>query len=289
MEDKKRITVFGATGNIGQELIPLLSQAGVETVAVTRILEKARAWPYIHWMTANIANTESLHLTLEGSTAVFLLSGSSPDFVAEQNNVIQIARQSGVKHIVKLSSGAANPDSPFYIPRTHGVVEDLLRSSGMSWTMLRPNGIMQNWLGDIASSVRISRRFKESTGEGRRTHVDRRDIAETAFKCLTSPEDHYNKTYLLTSERAVNYFDVASAIGQAIGEPVEYIPISLDEARQHMKEAGMPPAVIDTFIAYDKDQLEGNTAGVTDHVRLILGKPARTLDEFARDYAGFFK
>lgn len=34
------------------------------------------------------------------------------------------------------------------------------------------------------------------------------------FKCLTEPEKHYAPIYLLTSDKAVNYDDVAEAISK---------------------------------------------------------------------------
>lgn len=270
-------------------MIRLLSHAGIETIAVTRQLGKAIQLPFVHWVEADIADKNSLYHTMAGSQSVFLLSGYSPDFVTEQLNVIEVAKECGATHIVKLSSGAADKNSSFYIPRTHGEVEDVLISSGIHYTMLRPNGIMQNWLGDIAESIRKERRFYEATGDGKRAYVDLRDVASVAFECLMHPGGHYDKVYMLTGDRAVNYSDVAQAIGSAIHEPVAYIPISLQEARQAMEVAGMPHALVETFLSYDAAQRNGATQVVSDSVRTILGKPARTLEEFVVDYADCFR
>lgn len=284
----KKNTVFGATGKIGSELINHLSKAKVETIAVTRNLDKAVQLPFIEWVQADISDEQSLYATMENSKAVFLLSSPGPDFVEEQKNVIKVAKQLGIKHIVKLSSGAADKNSKFYIPRIHGAVEDFLIKSGIHYTMLRPMGIMQNWLGEIAESVKKELKFYEATGTGKRAHVDRRDIAEVAFKCLTEPEKHNDKVYSLTSNRAVNYYDVAEAISKVINEKVEYVPISLEEARQEMEQSGMPSALVDTFISYDTAQRNGETEMVTDSVRTVLGKPARTIEDFFRDYKNAF-
>lgn len=102
----------------------------------------------------------------------------------EQNNVIEVAKTSGVAHLVKLSSGAL--DEHFYIPHSpiaqvHGEIESLLKASGVPWTILRPNGFMQNWLGELAQTVKSERKIYEATGEGKRAYIDIRDIAE-AFR-----------------------------------------------------------------------------------------------------------
>lgn len=287
--NETHVAVFGATGNIGRDLIALLSQAKIPTLALTRDLGKAAELPFVEWMKADMGDPESLIRPLALSEVVFLLSGASSDFVREQGNVIRVARQQGVRHVVKLSSGAADKNSPYFIPRIHGEVESLLKSSGMGWTLLQPNGIMQNWLMDTADTVRRERKIYEATGDGKRSHVDRRDVAEVAFHCLTKSREHLDRTYFLTSDKAVGYAEIAEAIGNSIQETVTFVSLSLDEARLQMQQAGMPSFLVDTFIAYDEAQRAGKTDSVTRHVSTILGRPARTVEQFARDYADQFR
>lgn len=284
-----KIIVFGATGKIGEDLIKLLSEAQLETVAITRYIEKSIKLPFIDWMEADMADKESLIKPLSEGKVIFLLSGLSKDFVEEQNNVVQMAKQLGIDHIVKLSSGAADKESQFYIPRIHGEVEEFIKETKMKWTMLQPNGIMQNWLLDTAESVRKERKIFEATGEGKRSHVDRRDIAEVAFKILCEPQNHISKTYFLTADKAVNYFEIADIISNTINEEVVFIPMSIDNVREQMKEAGVPEFLIDTFISYDTAQRNGKAAVITNHVKDILGKPARTVEQFVKDYIEEFK
>jgi uncharacterized protein YbjT (DUF2867 family) len=286
---KKNITVFGATGKIGRELISQLSAASIATIAVTRNLENAIKLPSIEWIQADMSDKQSLYRTMKNAKAVFILSGQSENFVDEQNNVIKMAKEQAVEHIVKLSSGAADSNSIFHIPRVHGEVEDFLKSSGIAWTMLRPNGVMQNWLGDLAQTVKKERKIYEATGDGKRAHVDIRDIAEVAFKILAEPEKHINKTYLLTSDKAVNYKQVAEAISNVINEKVEFVSLTLIEAKQQMEQAGMRQWAIETFLSYDEAQYNGKTELVSNDVKNILHKPARTLEGFVMDYANSFK
>lgn len=287
--EKNKITVFGASGNIGSLLIHLLSKAQIETIAVTRNYHNTTDFPFVQWVQADMSHKESLYAAMENSKAVFLLSGNSPTVVEDQKNVIDVAKEMGIKHIVKLSSGAADLNSRLYIPRSHGQIENYLIASGIHYTVLRPYGIMQNWLGEIADAVRKERKFYEATGDGKRAHVDRRDISDVAFKCLTAPEAHFDKIYLLTSDKAVNYYDVATAISNVIHEKVIYCPISFEQAKQDMEEKNMPAALIETFLAYDSEQRNGETEIVTDCVRTILGCPPRTLEVFIADHAAYFK
>jgi uncharacterized protein YbjT (DUF2867 family) len=47
----------------------------------------------------------------------------------------------------------ADKNSPLYIAKAHGEVEEVLKASGIPWTILQPNGFMQNWLGEFSQIV----------------------------------------------------------------------------------------------------------------------------------------
>ena len=294
MENKKYITVFGATGKIGVGLTGYLSAAKVPVIAVTRDKSKAAAMPFVEWVEADMANKESLYKTMENSKSVFLLSAHSPNFVEEQSNVIAVAREQGVKHIVKLSSGAVDEKSPFYISglqiaKVHADVETILKASGIPYTMLQPNGFMQNWLGALSSSVKDQRKIYEATGDGKRAYLDLRDISEVAFKVLTEPEQHINKSYLLTGGEAVDFSQIAVIISKVVGEDVTYVKLSTDEARQQMEQKGIPQLTIQSLLLYAESQRSGKTTYISNAIPQILNKPARTVTGFIKDYANWFK
>lgn len=292
--EKNYITVFGATGKIGSELLQFLSAAGVPAIAVTRNKSKAVALPFVEWVEADMADKDSLHKTMTNSRAVFLLSGMGGNFVAEQHRVIQVAAETGVEHIVKLSSAAAGKRSPTHmassqIGRAHSTVEELLKSAGIPWTILQPTGFMQNWLGEFSERVKQERKILEATGDGKRAYIDVRDIAEVAFNVLTAPAQHVAATYVLTGGEAINYGQLATILSRVVGEPVTYVALTLEEAKERMEQKGLPPAMVQTFVAYAAVQRSGDAEYVSPAVAEILQKPARTAAAFVNDYAGWFK
>ncbi|MCF6405134.1 SDR family oxidoreductase [Chitinophaga filiformis] len=289
MEDKNKITIFGATGKIGKELLTFLSAAGITAIAVTRNKNKAKEMPSVEWVEANMLSKATLYNTMKNSKVVFLASSINDNFVEEQNNVIEVAKEQGVTHIVKLSSPGAVKNSPFFIAKLHFEVEESLKASGLSWTILQPNSFMQNWLGEFSETIKRERKIYEGTGDGKKPFIDTRDIAEVAFKILTNPAEHSNQTYLLTADEAVNYAEVAEAISNAIGDNVQFIPLTIDELEQRMKRKGMPPLMIQTFIAIAEGQRQGKATFTNTIVKDILNKPSRTIHDFAMDYASWFK
>lgn len=277
MTKQSYITVFGASGKVGRELLPFLSEAKIPTLAVTRNKATAKKMPFIQWVEADMADRESLDRTMENSRLVFLPSSVGEKFVEEQNNVIKVAKAQGVEHIVKISSPGVAKDSPFFIARLNYETEELLKASGLNWTILQPNSFMQNWLGEFSETVKKERKIYEATGDGKKPFIDTRDIAEVVFRILTSPERHINQTYLLTADDAVSYGQIAEAISKAIGEKVDFISLTPEEAKQRMEKKGMPPFLIQTFMAIADGQRNGNAAFVNHHARDILGNQPKKL------------
>lgn len=84
-----------------------------------------------------MASIVTLHLLMWNVRS--LLKNSLEHAEAQQITFIDAAQQGGVKHIVKLSQFAADASSPVRFLRYYAAVEAALRSSGMTYTFLRPN------------------------------------------------------------------------------------------------------------------------------------------------------
>jgi uncharacterized protein YbjT (DUF2867 family) len=283
------MTITGSTGTIGSELLRLLSEAGVPTRAVFRNPAGVQPLPHVAWLQADLSDLRLLEPILAGTTRLFLLSDNTPGFGALQMNVLQAAQELGVAHVVKLSALGASNHSHSTIAREHWEVEQALQRSKMTWTMLRPHAFMQNWLGEIASSVRAYGVIKAAIGDGRVPFIDTRDIAAVAEQALLHPEAHADRKYVLTGGEAVGYADVAAAISEVTGKSVVYQPISMEQARERLEAQSIPSPLIDAMLAIAAYQKAGGpTSTVSDKVELILGRPPRSIRDFVADYRASF-
>jgi uncharacterized protein YbjT (DUF2867 family) len=284
------ITVTGSTGTIGSELVRVLSNASVVTRAVLRDWSKARRLGNVVWLQADLRDEALLEPALAGTSRLFLLSDNEPGFGAMQIAIIRAAEHLGVAHVVKLSALGASNHSNSSIAREHWEVEQVLGKSSMAWTILRPHAFMQNWLGDVAESVRSERTIYSPIGDGRVPFIDTRDIAAVAAEILLHPEAHLNRKYFLTGGGAVGYAELATALSTATGATVTYRPISMDDARATAEKRGVSPPLIDAMLAIAAYQKAGGpTEKTSDSVERILGRPPRTVVDFARDYADRFR
>jgi uncharacterized protein YbjT (DUF2867 family) len=283
------VTITGSSGTIGSELVRLLSNAGAPTRAIVRDVGKIQPLPGIVWARADLADTRTHVPALAGTSRLFLLSGNDPGFAALQIGLIRSARAAGVAHIVKLSALGASDHSKSSIALEHHEVEQSVERSEMTWTILRPHAFMQNWLGDVAESVRTRGVIESPIGDGRVPFIDARDIAAVAAETLLHPEEHAGRRYFLTGGEAVGLADVAQALSAATGRAVTYRPISMEEARTRLEARGTPPSLVEATLAIAAYQKAGGpTAKVSDHVERILRRRPRTIHDFARHYADRF-
>ena len=283
------ITITGATGTIGTELVRLLSATHVPVRAVSRGSDKSPRQPGVVWIQADLHDRTVLEPALAGTTRLFLLSSNEAGFGTLQTEVLHAAERLGVEHVVKLSALGASDHSNSGIAREHWMVEQALQQTGMTWTILRPHAFMQNWLGEVAESVRREGKIYSAIDDGRVPFIDTRDIAAVALEALLHPETHAGHRYFLTGGAAIGYRDLAAALTDLTGRSITYQPISMDEARARMESRGVAPAEIAALLAIQAYQRAGGpTSMVSDKVEHILGRPPRTIQEFARDYAAHF-
>ena len=274
------ITVTGSTGTIGSELVRLLSKAGAAARALYRNPAKMQSLPGVVWTRADLSDTRLIEPAIAGTTRLFLLTDNQTGFAKLQIQILRAAESLGVAHVVKLSALGASDHSKSWIGREHHEVEEALAKSSMQWTILRPHAFMQNWLGDLAQSVRDRGVIESPIGDGRVPFIDARDIAAVAAEILLRPDPHAGKKYVLTGGEAVGFNDIAQTLG------VTYKPLTMDEARAQLESKGVPRDQIDAMLALSAYQKAGGpTAQVSDAVARILGRPPRTIREFFKDYA----
>ena len=282
------ILVTGGTGLIGSEVLRRLSHAGVPARALTRDLTRTQTMPGVVWVAGDLSRPETLRAAFDGATTLFLLTHYLEDMVELQHNAIAAARAAGVSHVTKVSAFAASDHSRAPIGRWHYQVEKELQESGMGWTMLRPHHFMQNLLAQ-AEYVKKEGAIYSPSGDGKIPYVDGRDVGAVAVVTLTTP-GHVGKTYVVTGSEAMSYRQAAEIIAGVIGKPVRFVDESPEQARARRVREGVTPAVIESVLAIGAYQRAGGkTVTITSTIADLTGRPPRTVAEFVREHASFFR
>jgi uncharacterized protein YbjT (DUF2867 family) len=118
--------------------------------------------------------------------------------------------------------------------------------------------------------------------------IDARDVAAVAALVLTTP-GHEGRVYELTGPKAVMGAGAAAAIGEATGRTIRYFDVLESAARQAMLDMPVPKWMVDATLELYAIVKAGFTAGVTNEVPQLLGRPAGSFREYARDHAASWK
>ena len=283
------LLLTGATGMIGGLLADALVSQNVSFRAMVRAGDKAERLagkPGVTLVPGDFDDPSSLEAALQGVERAFLLTNSSERTEGQQKAFVEAARKAGVRHVVKLSQLEASPDSPVRFLRYHAAVEAALRDSGLGWTFLRPNLILQAYL-PFAPGIKAGK-LQAPIGDAKVSVVDARDIAAVAAAALTQ-EGHEGQTYTITGPQAVGHAEIAAAFGRAAGHEVRFEPVPPEAFGAALKGMGMAPwqadGLVEDYAHYDR----GEAAFVSPDVRRVTGREARSVDDFARDHADAFR
>ena len=288
MNTSPTILITGATGSNGTELLKRFAAHQIPVRALTRNASHAQsiASPTTEIVEGDFGDPESLRAPLQGIERAFLLSNSTQDAQQQQTDFVEIARQSGVSHLVKLSQLDAAADSPARFLRYHAAVEAAIENAGIAHTFLRPNLFMQSVLG-FASLIKEKNIFPAPMGDGVISIVDIRDIMDIAFLALTQP-GHEGKTYDITGPQAITHGEMAAQLSQAVGRTISYVDASPAEMRQSLLQAGFPEWQADGLLEEYAGWSQNSAARISDDVRAVTGHAPRSFADFARDYADAF-
>lgn len=281
------ILITGATGTIGSTLAQQLSARGIPFKAMVRVADRQadalRALPGAEIVTGDFNDPESITRALAGIEKAFLLTNSSEQAEKQQIDFVQIAANSDVQHIVKLSQLHANANSPVRFLRYHAAVEEQIRFSGIGYTFLRPNLFMQGLLG-FRDPIVHQGKFFATAGEASISLVDIRDIAAVAVAALTTP-GHTNKIYDITGPESLTHTEIAAQLSAGLGRTITYINVSDNDLRAALRQVGFPDWQAEGLIEDYAHYARGEAAAVSPAVQQVTGQAPRDFRHFVADYA----
>ena len=272
-------------GKVGSEAVLLLWQRQVPVRVLVRTPDKATA---LAEAGAEIAAGDldapaSIDAATAGITTVVLVSPGAP---AQELAVIGSAARAGAGHVIKVTSNAS-ADSPIARRRWQAEIEAGLAASGLAHTLLRSNAYMQNVLA-LAPAIAKTSGFGSSAGKGRVGMIDARDVAAVAAEIAASPAAHAGKTYWLTGPELISNSDVAAVLSKLLGRRITYRELSFEDDKEAMIRAGVPAPIAEMNAQAYSMIADGDAEWVTEDVPSLVGRPARSFEQFATDYAAAF-
>jgi len=283
-----RILVTG-TGITGGEVLRQLAQAGINPRALVR--DPAKAEPFarlgVELVEVDFARPESWDRALADVDKVFAITPQHPDAEAWFGIFMDAAKRSHVDQVVKLSGWRVSPTSQANVHRQMSRSDRALETSGLGYTILRPNVFFQNMFL-MVGPIRAQGRFQSAAGDARISMIDVRDIAAVAIKVLTE-DDHLGKIYDLSGPEALSYSDVARLLSEAVGRTVEYVALDEESAVNGQLALGIPEKTARARVEVHRSFSNGVFTPTSTTVEAILGRAPRPFAQFARDFVGRFR
>lgn len=146
-----RVLVTGGTGVIGEGAIPELLSRGHAVRLLSRHAEEdAKQWEGVEAFEGNVGDPQTLRGAADGCDAILHIVGivaeHPPEVTFEKVNVggtrnmLDEAKRAGAQRFVFVSSlGADTGESDYH--RSKRDAEQLVRASGLSWTIVRPGNV----------------------------------------------------------------------------------------------------------------------------------------------------
>ncbi|MFE7111932.1 NAD(P)H-binding protein [Streptomyces sp. NPDC057575] len=277
------ILVTGATGTIGREVVRRIpADLAVRIMArhPERVTDAGAAAEIVH---GDFSDPASVAGVLRGVRTVFLVTNPGGD---DDEGFIRAARPAGVRQVVKLSAAAvADSRAEDLITRWQRRNEDLLRGSGMEWTLLRPRAFMSNALS-WAGSIRSDDVVRALYGASANACVDPRDVAEVAVRALTE-DGHAGRVHTLTGPEAISAAEQTAQLAELLRRPLRFEELGPEQARTALA-ARYPADIVEALLESAERGREGAKAEVDGTVAGLLGRPAGTFRGWAAEHLSAF-
>jgi NAD(P)H dehydrogenase (quinone) len=290
----RRILVTGATGETGGYTTDLLLEEGFEVRAFVHKADersdklKARGAEIV---VGDLLELDDVRSALKDVNAAYFVYPIRPGLIDATAYFAQAAKDAGLDGIVNMSQISARYESKSHAARDHWIAERVFDWSGVPVTHVRPTFFAQ-WLTYPHNRKHILERgvISQPLGNGRHAPIAAEDQARLIVAILADPAPHKGQIYSLFGPVEMDQAGIAKAVGEVLGRPVDYEPITIDAYRMRLEGAGvMPPFLIQHLCAVAQDYQDGVFAGTDDVIGRVTGKPPMTVKEFVTTHIDLFR
>ena len=285
MSKKIKVLVTGATGNTGSLLVPALLRAGVDVRILVR--DEAKAKPLkdlgAEVILGDLDKPETILPAVKNVDKIYLLTWNGETQLQQAINVIDAAKKSGNPHIVRHSMWGSENSR---IIKQGYKIEEILKESGLPWTILKPTFYMQNTMMAV-QTISSDGVIYWDMKDGKLGMIDVRDIADAAFAVITG-KDHEGKEYILTGPEAISFNDVAKIFSNVLDTEIKYVSVPGEAALQSMVGMGLPEWIAKGYVELSEGFSENFANSTTRNVEILTGHPSRSFEQFASDFAQVF-
>ncbi|MEH7334667.1 SDR family oxidoreductase [Neobacillus drentensis] len=276
-----KILVTGATGKLGSKVVESLlkSVPASNLVVSVRNPEKAEGLRNrgVEVRQGDFDRPETLDNAFKGIDRLLIISadGDNETRIQQHANAVQAAERAGVKFIAYTSLANATESKNLMSP-PHVATEAAIIKTGIPYSFLRNNWYLENEIGSIQGAI-AGAPWVTSAGEGKVGWALQQDYADAAAAVLVG-NGHENTVYelsgpLLTQE------ELASALGNVLGNEIPVQQVSDEKYAEIMKGLGLPDFVIPIVVGIQESIRNGSLEVESNDFEKVLGRPVTPINE----------
>lgn len=292
-----KITLTGAAGNITKPLAEKLVAAGHQVAVIGRNAEnlKTLSEKGATHKIGSIEDAAFIKEAFKGADVVYTMI-PAPHHVPEWidyaykigKGYANAIKANGIKKVVNLSTYGAHRNEGVGPINSIAQLEKALNElQGVTTIHLRAAHFFSNFLTQIGGLKQFGVLGLNYDGSIKMPFVHTHDIAEVAFRAITTSELDTKSPYYVVSDVAT-FDELAKQLGQAIGKDLKWTRFENEQLASGLTQAGFPEFLIEKYIEIGQQTQSGILT--EDYFSLAnppeLGKTK--LADFAKEFATVF-
>lgn len=286
----KTILITVANGMFGSRLAAMLAdKPGISLRLMLRNPSKCLlTGSNIRICQADMDMPESMESHFKGVDAVFMSTPMDFRLGVREKCIINLSQKNGVSHMVKMHGAVKHQND--HLGDMHSESLAFLQNSGLQWTLISPNSVMETSLFAYQPVIKYARAINGCSGERKIGLVALADVTRAAALVIENG-GHHEQNYQLTGPRALNMTEIAACFTKVLGKEIVYI----DMSEQKFKNMLMK---YDKTLTDEKLELEilchlrewknGGADLVTDTFFRLTGQQPTPLEDFIAANRNFF-
>lgn len=258
--------IIGSHGKTGSRVIRQLTSLGYNPKGASRHGDVTFDWHDRSTWAAAITGIDSVYLTYFPDLAI----PKAPDDISQ---FCALAKQHGIKHITLLSGRGEDAAK---------VCEEIVKSSGLSWTIVRAAWFNQNFSEGLFRQFILSGKMALPVNAVTEPFVDTDDIADVVAASLTEP-GHQHKLYEVTGPELLSFHQLAKRFSAVNHIDVIFESITLSQFQQNMHDVGASESEVEMLTYLFSEVLDGRNAYMCDGIQQALGRAPRSFSQYIQD------
>ena len=275
------LLITGATGQLGSAIIDRLLQLlpATQITGLARDAQKAAALQAkgVRVCLGSYDDAASLDHAMRGIDKVLLIAGTDEERRLQQHqNVVDAAKKAGVQWLgytsrtLKDRTTMANQ-----LMQGHFQTEDAIKASDLAYSLFR-NVLYLDAVPQFVGAKVFETGIYLPAGQGKVPFALRREQGEAIANVLAA-NTPAKPIYQLTGSASYSFADVAAALADLSGKPVQYTAAEALAFEQGLKARGLPEGVVGRIIGFMTDIKNGQEDDLSPDLAQLLGRQPATL------------